>query len=207
MRFINRQVLFIVFVLIVSLLSCDFNHKKTNEIDDETPSTMEGEYSSGNILRTKSKYHTNILERLYEEAISKNKKIRKVDDAIELAYRLYSDSLSDYNRYIRLNKDYWNVANSYINDMSDSTLRNEVRSIFNKAEIEYCASKEELLHIDDKIDVEKKYFDNQVQLFKLIVTLQMVQRYQVNEFPDSSTMNSILTKFDHVNQVIETIVK
>lgn len=198
---------FIPLVLAVGLFSCSNKTQTPEEVQNETPEAIDEDYGIDWSSSYKRGYHVNIIERLYEEAVEKNVEVGKINESILLANSFYEDSLVDYKKYINLNEEYWTIANDYISAISDSTLRNELKSIFDKAEVEYCESKKDLLYLNDKIALEKQHFDNQVNLLKLMVTLPMIQNYQVNEIPDSSTMNSVLIGFGNVNKEIEKFVK
>lgn len=208
MQFIDMKRVLIPLILAVGLFSCGNKIQTPEGVQNETPEAIEEDYGSDWSASIKrGRYYDNILERLYKEAVEKNDEVGKINESILLANSFYGDSLVDYKKYINLNEEYWTIANNYITAISDSTLRNELKSIFDKAEVEYCESKKELLYLNDKIALEKEHFDNQVKLLKLMVTLTMIQNYQVNEIPDSSTMNSVLIGFGNANKEIEKFVK
>lgn len=193
--------------LVVLLLSCNQQKQSPEEIQNETPDAIEAKYEPDWSSSYKRGGYDNIIERLYKEAIKKNKEVHIVNESIELANNYYNDSLVDYNKYLMINEDYWKTANTYISSIADSTLRVTIKNAFDKAESDYCTSKEHLLSLNDKIEIEKQHFDNQVILMKLLVTLPMIQNYQKNEIPDSLQMNSVKNELENTIKKIETFVK
>lgn len=207
MKFFNMKRVLIPLFFAIVLFSCGKGNQNPEEEQKETPEAIENNYSSGGYSSMKRGWSMNIIERLYKEAVEKNKIVNTINQSVELANNFYLDSLVDYNKYVSINKEYWDVANDYITAISDTVMRMELKTIFDKAESEYCSSNEKLLFLNDKIKLEKKHFENQVRFLKLAVTLPMIQNYQVNEIPDSSAMNSILVGFDTVNKQIQEFVK
>lgn len=188
------------------LLSCSGEEKAPGELESETPEAIEV-VSSYDILSSKSRGWTdNIIERLYQEAIEKNKEVEALNQFIQKANNTYVDSLIDYKKYLNINEEYWETANDYISQITDTTLRKSMKELFDQSELTYCDSKNNLINIKDKIDIEKEHFDNQVVFLKLAVTLPMIENYQRNEKPDSTTLKEVIIDFDNANTVINNFV-
>lgn len=189
------------------LSSCSQEKKTPEELVNETPTAIE-EKSSYDISSYKDRgWKENIIERLYNEAVEKNKMVSNIDSFIVSANQLHVDSLIDFKKYSSINEEYWKTANNYIARITDTVVRSTVKELFDKAEFNYCDAKKGLIHLADKIELEKEHFDNQVLLLKLAVTLPMIQNYQNNEKPDSSKLKSILTGFDNATKEIKDFVK
>ncbi len=188
------------------LLGCSQQQQTPEELENETPEAIEENSDLGFSSSYKRGYE-NIVERLYNEAVEKNIEVGAIQETINIANQYYVDSLTDYNKYVRINKEYWDIANRYIVEITDTTLRNSMYELFQEAEITYCSSKEDLLYLDDKIALEKERFENQVKLLKLAVTLPMIQNYQVNEKPDTTQLKAVLNGFKQVEENVKAYVK
>ena len=188
-------------------ISCSEQKKTPEELVEETPESIEVSTSYNIKYSRGGSWQENIIERLYKEAIEKNIEVSNITKSIQLADEQYSDSLIAYNKYININEGYWETANSYISRISDSVVRKSIKSIFDEAELNYSDSKKDLTHLKDKIILEKERFDNNILLFKLAVTLPMIQNYQNNERPDSLKLKEIITSFENTGNEIKNYNK
>ncbi|MCT4582870.1 MAG: hypothetical protein N4A35_15770 [Flavobacteriales bacterium] len=189
-------------LLAMGMLSCNQQRQTPAELERETPEAIEDQSDFGFSSSYKRDYE-NIVERLYNEAVEKNVEVGAIQESIDEVHQYYVDSLADYNKYIRINEEYWNTANRYIAEISDTTLRNSIKELFQEAEVTYCSSKEDLLYLNDQIALEKERLENQVQLLKLVVTLPMIQNYQVNEKPDTLQLKTILDRLKAIENRVE----
>lgn len=210
MEFINIMEKKLILKLLFTsslLISCSTDKKDPEELINETPTAIDVP-SSYDIASYKDRgWKENIIERLFKEAIDKNNEVTIVNESIEIAAKIYEDSLKEYTKFVNINEDYWKTANSYISNISDTVVRHSIKEVFDKAELNYCNSKKELINLRDKITLEKERYDNQVLLLKLVVTLPMIQNYQKNELPDSSKLNDILTGFNNADNKINEFIK
>lgn len=187
-------------LVLVSILfiSCSEDKKKESDIDNlnDTPEVLNDTKSEVSFLRSK-RYDGNIIEKLYEEALSKNEKLDKLNELIE---EITSDSLydktGDYLKYTNINNRYWNTAKSYANKLNDSIKKVEVLAIIDKLETSYTkriANHETKM---DSIADLKTNLSDQLILMKLFVTEPMIYNYQSNELPDIEELKSIIKDYE-----------
>ena len=186
--------------------NCSNDITEAEELDNETPTALE-EKSNFAMSSYKDRSYSDIIERLYLEAVEKNKTVFGIDSSIVRANQYHIDSLKAYHKYVTINEDYWETANRYIAEISDTVARKSIKKVFDNAELNYCDAKKGLISLNDKIKLEKEHFDNQVLLLKLAVTLPMIQNYQHNELPDTIPLKEILTGFGNANNKVTEFVK
>ena len=187
-------------LVLVSILFMGCSDDKKKELDlnnlNDTPEVLNESKSEGSFLRSK-RYDGNIIEKLYEEALSKNEKLDKLNELIE---EITSDSLydktGDYLKYTNINNRYWNTAKSYANKLNDSIKKVEVLAIIDKLETSYTkriANHETKM---DSIADLKRNLSDQLILMKLFVTEPMIYNYQSNELPDIEELKSIIKDYE-----------
>ena len=191
-----KKIILTIVITSFLIISCTEDKKSPEELMGETPEAIEVSPSYSVISSSRGKWKKNIIERLYEEAIEKNINVSNISKSIEIANQQYLDSLIDYDKYIDINEEYWDVANSYIANISDTVLRESIKKVFDQSELDYCNSNKGITSLNDEIKHGKDALNNHVLLFKLAVTLPMIQNYQKNENPDSLMLKAIIADFD-----------
>ncbi len=187
----------ILVLVSILLLGCSDDKKKESDIDNlnETPEVLNDTKSEVSFSRSK-RYNQNIIEELYEEALTKKEKLETLNNLIE---EITSDSLSDktsnYLNYININNRYWNTAKSYANKLNDSIKKIEILAVIDKLEKSYherIANHE--IKMDSIADLKTNLSD-QLILMKLFVTEPMIYNYQSNELPDIDELKSIIKDY------------
>lgn len=80
--------------------------------------------------------------------------------------------------------------------MNDSTIKNELKEIFNVIENKYKERVSKLLSAVETIDSKTKFLNDQVILMKLLITEPMISNYQINESPNIETIYKLGEKYD-----------
>jgi hypothetical protein len=188
-------------VTIIAVLGCNNTSESVvglqQEETNETPQVLENndDYKS---LSTSKRYDSDIVSKLYKEAIEKSSILEQLTDDIDNMGQLKKDSLEDYANFSRINKNYWITVNKYINQLQDSVLKESTLEIFetleDKYKIKMSGHEEKLIAIREKTLT----LNDQLILMKLFITEPMVKNYQMNEFPDIKTLESVINKYDEL---------
>ena len=177
--------------------SCSKNTK--NEVKEplsqnQTPEAFENK-SEISSFSTK-RYDSDLIQKLYQEAMDKNKELKSLNEEISEIGYIKNDSLVAYQKYIQQNAIYYRLVGEYINGINDSTLKNEAKEIFAKLENE-CSNKISRHKLTvENIDTRTQILNDQLILMKLFVTAPMMRNYQINELPDIKSINYISLKYD-----------
>ena len=190
---------FAYILVITSILSC--NDTKKNDVDfqqkiiSETPKVLE-ENKDYNLTSFSKRYDSDIILKLYDEAIKKSLKLENLNAKITNMSQVKHDSLAEYSAYSRTNNDYWLVANRYINQLQDSILKKSTLEIFKNIERKYETKisnyKQKLIIINEKTIS----LNDQLIILKLIITEPMIRNYQINETPDIQKLENIINEYD-----------
>ena len=96
------------------------------------------------------------------------------------------------------NSDYWSNVDSYVQRLSDSTLKESTMNYFSKLEANY---RESMTEFDKKIEILDKRTINlsdQLILMQLMVTQPMMYNYQVNEKPSIELLDDLINDYDNL---------
>jgi hypothetical protein len=185
-------------ILILIMISCTDNRNVKEEqiIQNQTPEILDQTKTDSKITSIKKRYSGDIVQELFDEAVSKDSKLKDLTDRIDKIGKSKSDSLIQYNTYIQNNNRYWSTANDYINQLSDSSIRKQMKEVFKNLKADYEKMIIQHKILDDKINLKTVTLSDQEILIKLLVTEPMMTNYQRNELPDIKKMNRIIYMYD-----------
>lgn len=200
----------ILFFSLILFYSCSErkNEKKNNENFNSTPETLEQTESRISYSSTSKSYRGNILEKLYQEALEKSKKLELLNERIK---EISSDSLqtktNEFIKYRNVNNDYWNTAENYANNINDSVTKISMIEIIKKLKEKYEKKIAEHETRMREIEVLKSKLNDQIILMKLFVTEPMISNYQKNELPEKSKLESIIKDYNELIKQTEEYTK
>lgn len=184
-----------LFVLFLLMACGNYRPKEVSaETQNETPKVLDD--SKANVSSISKRYSSDIIQDLYNEAVEKDVNLKKLNDKLNGINEMKTDSLKRYSGYFQNNEKYWFSANSYISEISDSVLRNDLKEIFKKMESSYQSSISRHNTLMEKLEGKEKILNDYEILMKLSITLPMIARYQKNELPNIKTLNSIINVYD-----------
>lgn len=194
----------ILFTLIFSILliSCSQNKKieTTENIEDllGTPEALNDNKTNSSYSFSK-RYHENIIDKLFHEALDKNKELKELNIRInEILADSLQEKTNDYLAYRKNNVEYWNTAKSYVNNISDSIRKIEILKIINKLEKNY---ERKLINHENKMDSITSlqlHLSDQKILMKLFITQKMINNYQNNELPEIDKLESMIKDLKNI---------
>ncbi len=128
----------ILITLTIVTFACDKKKNQTEVVDNnsiETPKALEDNDAMYSLSKFSSRYDSNIIEKLYEEALDKNENLKILHNKVDL---ISSDSLNlktkPYRKYSKINNTYWQNVYSYSKSINDSTTRKLIIDVFEKLE-------------------------------------------------------------------------
>lgn len=179
------------------ILSCQINEtKQPIQNSEKTPQALSdgNRASSSDIGR---RYNSDdIVEKLFNEALSMNLELRKLAERIENTPSMKMEHLNDYKLYAGNNSTYYNVVEGYLMQMKDSSLRSSLSTIFKKSENDYKARISEQKSLLEEIDSKTSELEDRVIIMKLLVTETMIRNYQRNELPNLEKLKSLKDIYD-----------
>ncbi len=185
---------------LIALLSCsekDENKVELQEVQNETPQVLDQntDYKLSSISK---RYSSDIISKLYNEALEKSSKLNQLNDEINGVLETKNDSVLNYSKFSQTNTNYWTTANSYVNQIQDSVLKESTLEVIKVLESTY---KNKMSIYEQKlIEIDKKTIslNDQLILMKLVVTEPMMKNYQRNEKPNIKSLEMIISEYDRL---------
>lgn len=183
----------ILIIVMLAVVACS-NSKSDPEaplVQNETPATLD----ESKVVISK-RYNSDIVDELFVEAANINPKLKDLAAQIENIAQLKIDSLQAYNKYAQTSDRYWASFDNYINQLNDSSIKNELKSIVRilkeKHESEIANHEKAIRVLNDRV----KTLNDYEIVMKLIVATPMMDNYLRNELPDIKTINKLIGKYD-----------
>ena len=169
----------------------------------ETPEVLEESSGYLSSISSVKKRRPDIILKLYQEALENDPELNNLQDQIndiEIANR---DSLRNMRRFLQTNSNFWQGADRYINNISDSTLRRSTYDLFNS--LEDRLNRNLANHKDELSEIDKleTTLDDQSILLKLFVAESMMDNYRQNEMPDIETLKNMVKTYEDLIKSIE----
>ncbi|HEX5168689.1 MAG TPA: hypothetical protein VFW11_05915 [Cyclobacteriaceae bacterium] len=191
--------LFLSIFLVFLMLSCTDRKddiKEEPEVSDATPEALERDKSEFQLRSLGKRYSENIIEELFREAMESDSQLGKLVEDYDQLTEAKSDSLEEYIDYKQNNIRYWSATERYISQLSDSTLKHEMKSAFDVLKKKYDdrISNHELA-LNELAKKEQMLKDLEI-IMKLMVTEPMMSNYQRNEIPGVTTIHGVSKGYD-----------
>lgn len=178
----------IILIITVLFTSCSNEENKVVN-ENETPETLIE--SNNNYSLSSYGRRGNIIHQLFNEALEKDQKLKRVYSSISTCEEIIQDSIADYNEYSRINKNYWNDLEQYSNQLNDTILKEQMKSVIQVLKDKHYTRTSSIDSIHKQIEFNEKLLEDQVIVMKILVTNPMMSNYQSNELPDRKPLESI----------------
>jgi len=161
----------------------------------ETPQALE---ENRNNYKSSSKWReTDVIAKLYAEALEKNQKLKTLNKNIQ---EINNDSLNlhtkAFSKYANINDNYWATATQYIGSINDSILRQQTTTLFKNSELNYRESIVKHKYKIEKIEKLTTILNDKLILMKLMVSQSMIKNYQVNEKPAIQELETLIQQYE-----------
>jgi hypothetical protein len=166
------------------------------EPENETPVALQETKIIDEIGQYSSRYNTNILAKLYSEALENDTKLKELDNQIKEIRDIETDSLSEYEEYAIINNQYWSAVDNLLRQMNDSTLHDvtkelvdQLKSAYNKSVSDYETQKKIIR--DKRISLKDQHL-----LMQLFVTVPMIENFRRNEKPSVKSLENVALEYE-----------
>lgn len=205
----NKQIL--LFLLISLSVACS-NKRSTAETEQKnlqelTPEVLEEDKSKVDFASYSKRTGYDIIQQLFDEAVSKDEQLKSITERIEKIGGQKTDSLENYQTYMRNNQNYWSALASYANQLSDSTLKNDLNNLIEILREKHTSKISSLTSLAAQIESSERTLKDQEILMKIIVTEPMMYNYQRNKYPNIKTLESVKEKYDSLIDDVKPYAK
>ena len=191
----------IIFLLLLSVYSCNNEEEYKPKKSKIIPNALSVDVSS---LKKKD---TDLVENLYKEIVDKDASLKPLQIEIDKLESGKEDSLKTFSEYDKNNKDYYKTFEKHLKDIQDSVLRKRMRKILDSSLINY----------KNKLSAQQKVYDSANVLYtsladlhwllKLSKTLAVMETYQDNNIPDTTTLKNTLEKLNNTLRLTDSLLQ
>jgi len=196
----------LAFLILFVAFSCTEERNKNQQANilEETPKVLDDDKSDVKLSSYSRRMNKDIIQQLFDEALDKDEKLRSINSRISKIQNTKTDSLEEYQTYIRNNQIYWKSLKQYASQLNDTTAREELKDMIETLENLYTSEISSLDSLEKQIVKREQKLEDQEILMKIFITHPMMSNYQRNEFPDINTLKSVNEMYDTLIRDIET---
>lgn len=197
---ISTNYFFILVFLLLTLTAC--KEETTPNNANNTPLSLQENNRTSYEIKSKWNYE-DIIEKLYNEALSNDEDLKTLDDAIKNINEQKPDSLNDYNKYINTNYNFWRLSETYIGRIQDSTLKHSASQLFTGLQSKHDSTLTPLREAHDLATQKSIEMNDKSVLLKALVAHSLFKKYQENEEPSLKPITNINTEYDNINKLLD----
>jgi hypothetical protein len=195
----------ITFILIIlTVASCD-NSRTPEKSNPETPRALEDKNSSYEIVSKRGS--DDLVEDLYNELADKTPELKELENQIENLNKSKSDSTYLFNKYNRKNQSYYNTADSHIDQMKDTALRDKLKLLISSSQTKYNSTISRHSDLLNLIEAKTSTLNDLHEILKVTRTLPLIEKYQNDNLPKTKSLQGYLNHLDQTLEFADTLTK
>ena len=198
--------LFISTILVSALCSCG-NKRTPDKPQQEVPKALEGNNKSASFEIVSKRGYDDMVQSLYDELVSKNVDLKKLEDKISELGKSRGDSTDSFDEFNKKNQSWFSAADAHIAVIGDSVLRDKMKSLIANNLAKYNASiarHNEFLKI---IEAKNLTIADLHNILKIVKTLPLIEKYQHDNLPGVKPLEGYITQQDETIKLTDTLTK
>jgi len=199
--FINAALIFIIILGCLGTTNAD----TPTSAQGKTPKVLQNKNSRVDYsFKSSEKTRYSLIDQLYQEALDKDKKLSELHNKISEQNKINQENSNDLFNYIGTNQNFWDEANDYFNQLSDSTSHKSTHQLFKDFETRFQKNMSSHNQKARQIQERKIALNDQLILLKLSITQAMMKNYEVNEKPSIESLETIIQNYDQLIEESKT---
>ena len=190
----------IYFVFLLTLfISCNEKNVKNNSLEKNNPEALQ----ENSVLKGYTKRGGNLVDQLYEEIVEKNSDLQKLETEITEFESEPYDTQNIFKNYEEKSKHYYNNASDFAKQINDSVTKNKILDIISKSSEKYNKQSSKVSELVAEIKNKENTIETNHNILKIILTLPIIEKYQIENLPKNSIFEKIIEKQIELNKKIE----
>lgn len=186
----------ILYLLSIATVGCSTSvNQNQTDTKTATPEVLQ-ETPSRSLKFSKDNGRSNLIDRLYSEAIANDSALNQLDREIGFLYKHGYDSLEDWRDYMGQNADFFNDAKYHLQAIRDTNLRKEAKDYLDEIIVKQQNSIAHLNRLDSNIQLDDKALRDFHNMLKFFVANNLMENYRRNEMPNAETFERILDRYE-----------
>ena len=196
--------IFISTILVLTLVSCD-NTRTQDKPKQETPKALEDKTSSYELLSKRG--YDDLVESLYNELVSKNIDLKKLEDKIAELNKSKNDTTNLFDKFNEKNQSYFNAANRHIAEIKDSVLRDKMKILIANNLTKYNSSIARHNELLKTLEGKSLTILDLHNILKIVRTLPLIEKYQSDNLPNIKSFEGYIKQQDETIKLADTLTK
>jgi predicted house-cleaning noncanonical NTP pyrophosphatase (MazG superfamily) len=197
-------------LLLISIITCTFlscNQTPGNkEVTPETPKALQENSSSAEYsLLSKRGSNEDLIENLYSELVDKTPELKDIEKRIDYLNEARVDSIEDFNNFNQKNNSYYSAAEQRVSHITDSLLRDKMRSIITNSQSKYSVQIAKHNSLIEILNSKAIKLQDLHIILKLVKTLTLIEKYQKDNIPNTKPIEKVITEFDKTIQKTDSL--
>jgi hypothetical protein len=196
--------IFILALMGLTLVSCNDN-RKVDSPKQETPNALKEKSSSEEILSKRS--YDDLVESLYNELLSKNLELKKLEDRIEELKKSKSDSTILFDKFNEKNQSYFSAAIIHIAEIKDSLLREKMKNLIANDSTQYNSAIDKHTQLMKIVEAKGLTISDLHNILKIVKTLPIIKKYQTDNLPSTKPLEGYSKQQDDIIKLADSLSK
>lgn len=190
--------------VVLIFASCNDNNKQERP-QPETPKAFEDKNSYDII--SKGARAGDVVDVLYEELLTKDSALNRLETKINDLNRSKTDSLRSFNRFNGRIQSYFETTDSHVSEIKDSLLRDKIKLVIASHLAKYdsrVARHNELLKVLAANDIK---ISDLHTVLRIVKTLPVTERYQQANLPALQQIEGFIKEQDQAIHLADTLLE
>lgn len=201
--FMKKQIITAAFIL-ATLASCNSSRKQENP-EPETPKALEDKSTSYEIVSKRG--YDDLVESLYNELTDKTPELKKLEDKIDDLHKSKNDSTELFDKYNQKNQLYFSSANSHLERITDSLLRDKMKLLIAGSLAKYNSLISRHTDLLKSIDAKNLTLNDLHVILKITKTIPLIEKYQKDKLPSAKSLQGFSKQLDEAISYTDTLIK
>ncbi len=192
-----------ILLLLAICMLCSCGRKRSNQNND-TPAVLETNKSFSESIK---RVPTDLVDAIYDEIASETPELQELENQIQDVNDRKDDSLSVYEKFTGKNDQYYASAGHHFEVISDSSLKEKIKTLINNSQDNYKNSTGGLTDLVDQLDAKQATLKDYHQVLKLTRTLPIIEKYQKKNPPSKKPIAAVVNDYNRLIQKMDTLLK
>ncbi|MFD0748777.1 hypothetical protein ACFQZS_01400 [Mucilaginibacter calamicampi] len=174
------------------LLSSCSNPPAGSKPDQAMPKALQNDEKISDVISIKRMGYGNLIQELYDDAVSKDPELEKLEKELAAFNEVKGDSLTKVERFKAKSVEFYSSGSNLSETIADSTLRKKISAILEASNKQYQSKTNKLTRLSKFIEQNEADIKDYHTMLKLMVTLPVIEKYQNQQLLEvTKTANGI----------------
>lgn len=148
-----------------------------------------------------------LVNSLYAGLRETDPDIKSLEEDLTRLEASFRDSTELFSNYHSKNMSYYSSASRHVLNISDSVLREKVKSVVLEDSVRYGQLVSMQISLMDSIALMKKHFQDLHEYLKIIRTLPVIRKFQEGNLPSVDPLTGYANRVDAIIRKTDSLIK